>query len=103
VPSTVAVGSVLGLSEKFWPTGAATVAHAEDATVTAVQTLMGPELTDKVITPFIHAQPAQPRGGVALSALLSRGGCRAICSCRPRTRSTPSTASATAGPIRSSG
>src|SRR3954452_19114327 len=70
VPSTVAVGSVLGLSERLWLIGSNTVARAEDATVTAIQTLMGPELTSKVITPFIHAQLAQPRGGVALSALL---------------------------------
>src|SRR3954454_8159041 len=53
VPSTVAVGSVLGLSEKV--IGQGTVADAENATVTAVQTLMGPEVTEKVISPFIHA------------------------------------------------
>src|SRR3954454_15681279 len=68
VPSTVAVGSVLGLSERV--IGHGTVASAENATVTAVQTLMGPEVTEKVISPFIHAQLAQPRGGVALGGLL---------------------------------
>jgi membrane protein len=70
VPSTVAVGAMLGISEALWIIGENTVAHAEDASVTAVQTLMGPDLTKKVISPFIHAQLAQPRGGVALGSLL---------------------------------
>jgi len=68
VPSTVAVGSALGLSENLIGTG--TVAKAEDASVEAVRTLMGPELADKVIAPFVHAQLAQPRGGVAVVGLL---------------------------------
>src|SRR3954449_332824 len=68
VPSTVAVGSALGLSEGL--IGSGTVAKAEDASVEAVSTLMGPELADKVIAPFVHAQLAQPRGGVALIGLL---------------------------------
>jgi membrane protein len=68
VPSTVAVGSALGLSEGV--IGSGTVAKAEDASVEAVSTLMGPELADKVIAPFVHAQLAQPRGGVALIGLL---------------------------------
>jgi membrane protein len=68
VPSTVAVGSVLGLSEGL--IGAGTVAKAEDASVEAVRTLMGPELADRVIAPFVHAQLAQPRGGVAVIGLL---------------------------------
>ena len=68
VPSTVAVGSVLGMSEGV--IGSGTVAKAEDASVEAVSTLMGPELADKVIAPFVHAQLAQPRGGVAAIGLL---------------------------------
>src|SRR3954471_10152451 len=56
VPSTVAVGSALGLSERV--IGPGTVANAEDAAVTAVRALMGPDLADKVISPFIHAQLA---------------------------------------------
>src|SRR3954468_21676036 len=68
VPSTVAVGSVLGMSEGV--IGSGTVAKAEDASVEAVSTLMGPELADKMIAPFVHAQLAQPRGGVAVLGLL---------------------------------
>ncbi len=68
VPSTVAVGSALGLSERVIGTG--TVARAEDAAVDAVRVLMGPDLADRIISPFIHAQLAQPRGGVALGSLL---------------------------------
>jgi membrane protein len=68
VPSTVAVGSALGLSENL--IGQGTVAKAEDASVEAVRTLMGPQLADKVIAPFVHAQLAQPRGGVAVLGLL---------------------------------
>src|SRR4051794_35877260 len=68
VPSTVAVGSALGLSENLIGPGA--VADAENAVTQAVRALIGPELTDAVIAPFVHAQLAQPRGGVALGGLL---------------------------------
>jgi membrane protein len=68
VPSTIAVGSALGLSERW--VGSGTVAEAEMAASSAVRVLMGPELADKVITPFVHAQLSQPAGGVALGGLL---------------------------------
>ena len=68
VPSTVAVGSALGLSERV--VGTAAVTEAENAASTAVRALMGPQLADKIITPFIHTQLAQPRGGVALGGLI---------------------------------
>ena len=45
--------------------------EAENAVVDAVvRALMGPELTDTVIAPFVHAQLPQPSGGVALGGLL---------------------------------
>jgi membrane protein len=69
VPSTVAVGSALGLSKQLL--GPATVVKAEDAVIGAVRTLMGPELADSVISPFVHAQLSQPRGGVAIGGLLA--------------------------------
>jgi len=68
VPSTVAVGSALALSERV--VGAGVVAEAEEAAATAVRALMGPELADRVITPFIHTQLSQPRGGVAVGGLI---------------------------------
>ena len=68
VPSTVAVGSALGLSQRVL--GDSVVVQAEDAVIEAIRTLMGPELADEVITPFVHAQLSQPRGGVALGSLL---------------------------------
>jgi membrane protein len=68
VPSTVAVGAALGLSKHV--IGESTVAQAEDAAIGAVRAIMGPELADSVISPFVHAQLAQPRGGVALGSLL---------------------------------
>jgi membrane protein len=68
VPSTVAVGSALGLSKQLL--GPQVVVKAEDAVIEAVRTLMGPELADSVISPFVHAQLSQPRGGVALGGLL---------------------------------
>jgi membrane protein len=68
VPSTVAVGSALGLSRRLIGQGA--VAEAEDAAIGAVRALIGPELTDTVISPFVHAQLSQPQGGVALGGLL---------------------------------
>jgi membrane protein len=68
VPSTIAVGSALGLSKGLLGPGA--VAEAEDAAVGAVSTLMGPELADTVISPFVHAQLSQASGGVAIGGLL---------------------------------
>jgi hypothetical protein len=68
VPSTVAVGAALGLSKHV--IGASTVTQAEDAAIDAVRAMMGPDLADTVISPFVHAQLAQPRGGVALASLL---------------------------------
>src|SRR3954463_6570395 len=68
VPSTVAVGSALGLFRKV--IGEDAVAEAEAAMTGAVRTLMGPDLADSVISPFVHAQLAQPQGGVALGGLL---------------------------------
>ena len=68
VPSTIAVGSALGFSEHI--VGAGAVAKAEAASSDAVSVLMGPELADVVITPFVHAQLTQPHRDVALGALL---------------------------------
>jgi membrane protein len=68
VPSTVAVGAALGLTKQVF--GGGVVDEAENAMVGAVRTLMGPDLADSVIAPFVHAQLSQPRGGVALGGLL---------------------------------
>jgi membrane protein len=68
VPSTIAVGSALGFSERLVGTGV--VAQAEEAASDAVRVLMGPELADVVISPFVHAQLAQPHRDVAIGALL---------------------------------
>ena len=68
VPSTIAVGSALGLSERLVSAGV--VAKAEQAASDAVRVLMGPQLADDVITPFVHAQLTQPHRDVALGALL---------------------------------
>jgi membrane protein len=68
VPSTIAVGSMLGLSEKV--VGAGAVAQAEQASTDGIRVLMGPELADVVIAPFVHAQLTQPHKDVALGALL---------------------------------
>ena len=73
VPSTVAVGSALGLSKSL--IGDRLVFEAEDAAISAIRTLMGPELADTVITPFVHLQLSQPRGGVALGGLLIAWWC----------------------------
>ena len=68
VPSTIAVGSALGFSERLVGTGV--VAQAEQASSDAVRVLMGPELADVVISPFVHAQLTQPHRDVAIGALL---------------------------------
>jgi membrane protein len=69
VPSTVAVGSALGLSKHI--VGAGVVQEAERAVNGAVRALMGPGLADSVITPFVHVQLTQPHGGVAIGGLLA--------------------------------
>jgi membrane protein len=69
VPSTVAVGSAFALLRGI--VGPAPVADAENAAVHVVRALMGPDLSEKVIAPFIHAQLSQPQGGVALGGLLA--------------------------------
>src|ERR687885_1395772 len=69
VPSTVAVGSALGLSKHI--VGAGVVAEAEHAVNGAVRALMGPELADTVIGPFVHMQLTQANGGVAIGGLLA--------------------------------
>jgi membrane protein len=69
VPSTVAVGSALGLSKHL--IGAGPVGQAEHAVNGAVRALMGPDLANTVILPFVHVQLTQPRGGVALGGLLA--------------------------------
>jgi membrane protein len=46
------------------------VSRAEEAATSAVHTLMGPQLADNVITPFVHAQLTQPHQDVAFGALL---------------------------------
>ena len=68
VPSTIAVGSALGASKTIF--GADAVARAEQAATDAVRVLMGPQLADTVISPFVHAQLTQPHQDVALGALL---------------------------------
>lgn len=73
VPSTVAVGSALGLSKSL--IGERLVFEAENAAISAIRTLMGPELADTVITPFVHLQLSQPRGGVAIGGLLIAWWC----------------------------
>jgi membrane protein len=69
VPSTVAVGSALGMSKHV--IGENAVADAERAVNGAVRALMGPDLADSVISPFVHVQLTQPRGGVAIGGLLA--------------------------------
>jgi membrane protein len=68
VPSTIAVGAVLGLSKGVL--GESAVVEAEEAAVGAVTTLMGPELADSVIAPFVHAQLVNASSGVAIGGLL---------------------------------
>jgi membrane protein len=68
VPSTIAVGSAMGLSKHA--VGSDTVSKAEEASTSAIHTLMGPQLADNVIVPFVHAQLTQPHQDVALGALL---------------------------------
>jgi membrane protein len=68
VPSTIAVGALLGLSEKL--IGPLAVNEAERAVTSAVRVLIGPELTDAVIAPFVHQQLSQPKGGVAIGFLI---------------------------------
>jgi membrane protein len=69
VPSTIAVGAALAASRHLL--GADVVQRAENAVVGAVRTLMGPELANSVIAPFVHAQLTQANGGVAIGGLIA--------------------------------
>ena len=95
VPSTIAVGRRSGSPSSVF--GAGTVAQAEEAAIAAVRMLMGPQLADNVIAPFVHAQLAQPHGTSRSARCWSPGGYPATCSWRPDTRSTTPTACATTG------
>lgn len=68
VPATIAVGAAIGASRPLL--GYEAMIRTEDGIVEAVRTLMGPEMTNAVISPFVHAQLQQANGGVALGALL---------------------------------
>src|SRR4029450_4483273 len=68
VPSTTAGGSALALPKQVL--GGSAAQEAENAFVDAVSTLMGPQLADTVIGPFVHAQLQQANGGVALGGPL---------------------------------
>lgn len=68
VPSTVAVGAAFGAFRHV--VGSDLITKAEDAVTAAVRTLMGPELADQAINPFVRAQLQEPRGGVGIGALL---------------------------------
>jgi membrane protein len=69
VPSTIAVGAVFGASRHVLGDG--TVLRAEHAVVGSVRALMGPELANTVIAPFVHAQLTQANGGVAIGGLIA--------------------------------
>ena len=69
VPSTIAVGAALGASKQVL--GPDAVHKAETAAVGAVRTLMGPELANTVIAPFVHMQLTQANSGVAIGSLLA--------------------------------
>jgi membrane protein len=69
VPATIAVGAAIGASRPLL--GYEAMIRTEDGIVGAVRTLMGPEMTNAVISPFVHAQLQQANGGVALGALLA--------------------------------
>ncbi len=68
VPSTIAVGAAIGASRPLL--GYEAMIRTEDGIVGAVRALMGPEMTNAVISPFVHAQLQQANGGVAIGALL---------------------------------
>ena len=69
VPSTIAVGSALGLS-KHDRRRRARCRRPRRPRATRCASSWGPELADDVITPFVHAQLTQPHRDVALGALL---------------------------------
>src|SRR5439155_16852986 len=63
------VGAAIGLTRHLL--GADVTDKAEQAEVGPVRTLMGPELANSVIAPFVHAQLTQANGGVAIGGLIA--------------------------------
>lgn len=68
VPLTVSFGAALGYLQRF--VGRETIADGQDAVIVVLTTLIGPELTAGSVAPFVRAQLAQQRGGLALGSLL---------------------------------
>jgi membrane protein len=68
VPLTVAFGSALGYVGRF--VGPEGVAEGQDAAIIVLTALIGPELAADTVAPFVRAQLAQERGGLALGSLL---------------------------------
>jgi membrane protein len=68
VPLTVAFGAALGYVERI--VGPESIAEGQDAAILVLITLIGPELTADTVAPFVRAQLAQERGGLALGGLL---------------------------------
>lgn len=68
VPLTVAFGAALGYLGRV--VGIERVVEGRDAVITAVVTLLGPDLTADAVAPFIRGLLRQERGGLAISGLL---------------------------------
>jgi len=68
VPSTVAVGAALSAVQRV--VGPARASGLRDTAIGGIRTLLGPQLTDGVVDPFVRAQLAPSHGGVALGGLL---------------------------------
>lgn len=68
VPLTLAFGAALGHVQRL--VGTERIAEGQDAAIVVLTTLLGPELTADTVAPFVRAQLAQERGGLALGSLV---------------------------------
>jgi membrane protein len=68
IPFTAAVGGMLGYVEPW--AGSAGVRETEGVIVQLMTIILGPDLVLDVAAPFVRAQLAQARGGLALGAFL---------------------------------
>lgn len=68
VPATVTLGAFMHVVARA--AGEQSQVREQDAAVQSIRWIIGPGLGESVIVPFVHAQLAQPHGGVALGGLL---------------------------------
>ncbi|MGZ4651195.1 MAG: YhjD/YihY/BrkB family envelope integrity protein, partial [Kineosporiaceae bacterium] len=68
VPATVAIGGAMHVVARI--AGTQSEVKEQAAAVSSIRLILGSGIGEEVIVPFVRAQLAQPRGGLAVGSLL---------------------------------